>query len=76
MTIGFVLYGVPYPGKTGGHFVTWSLIHSLLKHGHEIRLCMMLRERDKAENEDFNIGNEEEVKIIDLAKMIWDLCEV
>lgn len=37
---------------------------------------VMAMESEKAKNEDFNIGNEEEVKIIDLAKMIWDLCEV
>lgn len=53
MTISFVLYGVPYPGKSSGHFVMWSLIHSLLKSGYKISLCMMFPERDKT---DFETG--------------------
>jgi nucleoside-diphosphate-sugar epimerase len=29
---------------------------------------------EKGVNDDYNIGSEEEVKIIDLAKLIWDIC--
>jgi nucleoside-diphosphate-sugar epimerase len=30
---------------------------------------------EKAVNDDYNIGNDEEVKIIDLARLIWNICE-
>jgi len=33
-------------------------------------------ESKKAINEDFNLANPQETKIIDLAKMLWDICEV
>ncbi len=33
-------------------------------------------ENPKAKNEDFNIGSEEEIKIIDLAKLIFKLCNI
>jgi nucleoside-diphosphate-sugar epimerase len=29
---------------------------------------------EKGVNDDYNIGSEEEVKIIDLAKLIWNIC--
>ena len=34
----------------------------------------MLLAAERAENDDFNIGSEREVKIIDLARMLWELC--
>lgn len=36
---------------------------------------IMAMESTKAENEDFNIGSEEEIKMIDLAKVIFKLCK-
>ncbi|MDP3758739.1 MAG: NAD(P)-dependent oxidoreductase, partial [Candidatus Daviesbacteria bacterium] len=33
-------------------------------------------ESSKAENEDFNIGSEKEIKMIDLAKLIWKKCGI
>lgn len=47
MTIGFVLHGIPYQGRSGGQVITWALLLFLLKKGHKIRLCMMLPEYDK-----------------------------
>jgi nucleoside-diphosphate-sugar epimerase len=32
-------------------------------------------ESEKAVNQDYNLGNENEIKIIDLAKLLWKLCE-
>ena len=40
------------------------------------RGIIMAMESKKAVNEDFNIGTEEETKMIDLAKMIFRLCNV
>lgn len=37
---------------------------------------VMAMESEKAVNTDFNIGSEKEIKIIDLAKMIFKLCKV
>lgn len=37
---------------------------------------IMVMESGKAENEDFNIGSKKEIKMIDLAKMIFKLCKV
>lgn len=33
-------------------------------------------ESKKAENEDFNIGSEKEIKMIDLAKLLWKKCNI
>lgn len=38
------------------------------------RGIIMVMESKKAENQDFNIGNSEETKMIDLAKKLWRLC--
>lgn len=40
------------------------------------RGIIMAMECQKAENEDFNIGSEKEIKIIDLAKLLWVKCKV
>lgn len=39
------------------------------------RGIIMAMECKKAENEDFNIGFEEEIKMIDLAKLLWVKCK-
>lgn len=39
------------------------------------RGIIMAMESKKAENEDFNLGTEEEMRMIDLAKLIFNLCE-
>ena len=36
----------------------------------------MAMESKLAENEDFNIGSEEEIKVLDLAKLIFKLCKI
>jgi len=33
-------------------------------------------ESEKAINQDFNLANPQEIKIIDLAKILWELCEI
>ncbi len=38
------------------------------------RSIVLAMESEKAKNESFNIGSEEEVKIIELAKMLWKKC--
>lgn len=35
---------------------------------------IMAMESSRAENEDFNIGSEKEIRMIDLAKLIWEKC--
>lgn len=40
------------------------------------RGIIMALESPKAVNEDFNLGTEEETRMIDLAKMLFDLCNV
>ncbi len=37
---------------------------------------IMVMESNKAENQDFNIGSEKEIKMINLAKIIFKLCKV
>lgn len=37
---------------------------------------IMAMESKKAENEDFNIGSEEEIKMINLAKLLWKKCRM
>lgn len=39
------------------------------------RGIIMAMESKKAENEDFNIGSEREIKMIDLAKLLWVKCK-
>lgn len=41
-----------------------------------VRGIIMAMESKEAENEDFNMGGAEEVSIIDLARMIWEFCDV
>lgn len=40
------------------------------------RGIILAMESSKAENEDFNIGSEKEIKIINLAKLIFKLCNI
>lgn len=40
------------------------------------RGIIMALESPKAVNEDFNIGSEEEIKILNLAKLIWECCYI
>lgn len=37
---------------------------------------IMAMESKKARNEDFNVGSEKEIKMLDLAKLLWKLCGV
>lgn len=37
---------------------------------------ILAMESEKGENEDFNIGSEKEIKMIDLAKLLWKKCNV
>lgn len=56
----------------------------LLGNGNQIRCfthvsdiaegIILAMESEKAINEDFNIGSEKEMKMIDLAKLLWKLC--
>lgn len=56
----------------------------LLGNGRQIRCfthvsdiargIIMAMESDKGENMDFNIGSEEEIRIIDLARLLWKHC--
>lgn len=58
----------------------------LLGDGNQIRCfthvsdiakgIIMVMESEKAENEAFNIGNEKEIKMIDLASLLWKKCNV
>lgn len=57
----------------------------LLGNGNQIRCfthvsdiaegIILAMESNKAINEDFNIGSEKEMKMIDLARMLWKLCQ-
>lgn len=40
------------------------------------RAILMAMESQKSENEDFNIGSEREIKMIDLAKLLWEKCQI
>lgn len=40
------------------------------------RGIILAMESEKAVNEDFNIGSEKEMKMIDLAKLIWEKCNM
>lgn len=40
------------------------------------RGIIMAMESKKARNEDFNLGSEKEIKMLDLAKLLWKLCGV
>lgn len=40
------------------------------------RGIIMAMESEKAVNEDFNIGSEKEIKMIDLAKLLWEKCSM
>lgn len=40
------------------------------------RGIIMAMESEKATGEDFNIGSEKEIKMIDLARLLWKLCKV
>lgn len=39
------------------------------------RAIIMAMESEKAINEDFNIGSEKEIKMIELAKLLWEMCQ-
>lgn len=40
------------------------------------RGIIMAMESKKAQNEDFNIGSEKEIRMIDLAKLLWKQCRI
>ena len=40
------------------------------------RGIILALESSKAENQDFNIGSEEEMEMIDLAKLLWEKCNI
>lgn len=61
LTVGFISEGVPYPGGSGGQFVTWSLINYLAEHGCKVRLCSLV---PKSEVERWEMNEQKHMDVL------------